>query len=493
MRKITFLLLLCVYSNYAQNIVNTSYTSNGNHFIYNSNIVFRGTTGGVSPVFSKYDGTLATSVENPIGYTNVYSGSPINYNGNFYFKSTGNLIGKYDGTTVLYIEKINPSDIGISSNLFLYNNKINYIYRNASVLRQLATYDGTSQVIYPNPDAATSAYSNFLSEYNGEQYFSYVNQGGRTALAKFNGATISLVNNPNTSDWGIYSGNSCVINNELVFLYQTSDGKVHFAKYDGTNITVVPNLAPSDDLLYSRLIAFNGAVYAKYKNGATGKQHFAKYDGTTLIMLPNINSTDTGQPDSPFIYKNKLYFRYTNATTMYNLARTDGSTIELVPSASYVGDNLNNPLELNGEIYFRSVTPSNYYTLAKYDGTNFIAYTNATNTDPEVFSGDINYFNNKVYFIANGKLSYLDQVILANENFQKNDFKIYPNPSNGIVNIETNVDNIGATVEVHNLLGQRVKSFALNQIQNSVSLDNGMYIVTISKGNVKTSHKIVIE
>lgn len=496
MKKITLLFLFFITKSFAQYIVNTSYTDGGNHFVYNENLLFSGNVGGVSPVFAKYDGVTATAVENPSGFTNVYIDYPISYNGDFYFKaSPGNFLGRYNGTTVSYIDKVNPADNGLVSSPIIYNAKLNYIYRDASGLRQLATFDGATQTIYPNPDGATSAYSYVFSEYNGEQYFGYVNANGRIALVKFNGMNVSLISNPNSSDWGVYSGNSCVVNNKLIFLYQTSDGKVHFASYDGSSITVVPNLATTDDFIYSNLIAFNGAVYARYKDIA-GKFHMAKYDGTTMTVLPNLNTTDVGYMDSPFVYNNKLYFRYRNAASANWLARTDGTNIELL-AHKYLGG-YGKPegyaLEVAGNIYFKTETPALFTTLAKYDGTNLTTYGNVSNTDPLLEPNNLMYFNNKIHFVANGKLSYLDQVILSNEGFNAdNKFNLYPNPSNGDFTIQTTSEMIGAKAEVYNVMGQKIKSFELSGIETKQNLNQGFYIIAIEKDGKKTTQKITIK
>jgi len=92
MKKITFLFLLCGYINYAQYIVNTTYTDSGNHFVYNGNLLFSGNVGGTAPVFAKYDGVTATAVENPSGFTNGYSGFPISYNLDLYFKASPGIL-----------------------------------------------------------------------------------------------------------------------------------------------------------------------------------------------------------------------------------------------------------------------------------------------------------------------------------------------------------------------------------------------------------------
>lgn len=495
MKKITLLFLLCITNSFAQYIVNTNYTDDGGHFVYNGHLIFSGNVGGTNPVFAKYDGVTATSVVNPSGFTNIYTDYPISYNGEFYFKaSPGNFLGNYNGTTVSYIDKVDPADIGLASPPIIYNGKLNYIYRNAAGLRQLATYDGTTQTIYPNPDAATSAFTSFLSEYNGEAYYGYVNQNGNIALAKFNGSTVTLIPNPTNDSWGIYSGNACVVNDKLIFLFQTADGKVHFANYDGSTITVEPNLSTTDDFIYSNLISFDNSVYARYKD-SEGKFHIAKYNGTTMTVLPNINTTDVGYMDSPFVYNNKLYFRYRNAASSYWLARTEGTTVELL-SFKYLGG-FGKPegyaLPIGNDIYFKTESGSGFTTLAKFDGTNLTTYGNVGNTDPVLGTNELVFFNSKIHFVADGKLSYLDQVILETENFETNEFKLYPNPCIGDFTIQTSPEMIGATSDVYNLLGQKIKSFEITELETKQNLNPGVYVIVIEKEGKKHTQKIVVK
>ncbi|MBP6556809.1 MAG: T9SS type A sorting domain-containing protein [Flavobacterium sp.] len=498
MKKITLLFLICITNSYAQFIVNTTHTDLGNHFVYNGNLYFSNNLGS-SYTFSKYDGTTVTPISNPSGVTGIYQSDPILFNGDFYFKFSGNFLAKYNGTNLAVIDKVLPTDIGLSSPPVVYNSKLTYVYRGGNnSLRQLATYDGNVQTIYPNPDSATSAYSYFLAEYNGEAYYSYVNASGNTSLVKFNGTSVSLIPNPNSAEWGIYSGNACVVNNKLIFLYQTADAKVHFASYDGNTITVVPNLLPTDDFVFSTLISFDNAVYGKYRD-SSGKFHIAKYDGTIMTVLSNIDAADLGYTDSPFIYNDKLYFRYRNAASSYWLARTDGYAIELL-THKFMGG-YGNPngyaLEVGGNVYFKTQSSAGFTTLGKFDGTDLTTYGNVGNTNPELGTNELVFYNSKIHFLAlNGndeKLSYLDQVILDNERYNSNDFKVYPNPSNGQFTIQITTEMLGATVEIYNLLGQKIKSLELFETETQQYLNHGLYIVSITKNNIKITQKLAIE
>lgn len=498
MKKYIILLILFTKFCFAQNIVNTIYDDNGDHFVYNGNLIFSGNSGGVAPVFSKYDGIIATPVENPTGFTETYVDYPITYNNEFYFKSSGNYLGRYNGSNVSFISKVSPTDFGLSSYPVIYNSKLNYIYRNSSNLRQLASFDGTTQTIYSNPDSSTNGFVYTLAAFNGEQFFGYINQSGNIVLAKFNGTSISLIDNANSTDWGIYSQNACVVNNVLIFLYQTSDSKVHFAKYDGSSITVVPNLASNDDIIFSNLIAYNGAVYARYKNGTTNKFHLAKYDGTTLTMLPNITSSDNGYIDSPFVYNNKLYIRYVNSTSSANLVRTDGTVLEILP-IKYLGGYgtiSNYALEIAGNVYFKTQV-AGFTTLGKFDGTSLVSYQNAGNTDPMLGVNNLVHFNNKIHFIAsNGvsdKLSFLDLIILSKPSFDMDTVKIYPNPSSDYIAIETN--DLIKKISIYSIEGKEIFQNEYNDLKVEIPVHEykkGIYVITILNSNDTVETKKII-
>jgi len=77
---------------------------------------------------------------------------------------------------------------------------------------------------------------------------------------------------------------------------------------------------------------------------------------------------------------------------------------------------------------------------------------------------------------------------------QISEFNIYPNPSNGILNIE--LDKSGNySIQVSDLIGKVVST---RNITSNVALDlqhleRGVYFVNISSNDISTTHKIVIE
>ena len=81
--------------------------------------------------------------------------------------------------------------------------------------------------------------------------------------------------------------------------------------------------------------------------------------------------------------------------------------------------------------------------------------------------------------------------MLTSENFNASnvDVKLYPNPVNDVLNIETVLDL--KSVEIFNIQGQKVLETNQNQI-NVSSLSSGMYMVTIQDVENNTVTKKVI-
>ena len=87
---------------------------------------------------------------------------------------------------------------------------------------------------------------------------------------------------------------------------------------------------------------------------------------------------------------------------------------------------------------------------------------------------------------------YFSNVALANSNFEKNIFKIYPNPTTNTLTIE-NQDTIDS-VSIYNLLGQEVLKNTTSNSTESINvsiLQSGVYVVKVSSLGVNSSQKFV--
>jgi len=92
-------------------------------------------------------------------------------------------------------------------------------------------------------------------------------------------------------------------------------------------------------------------------------------------------------------------------------------------------------------------------------------------------------------------------VTLSTDDVIENNFTIYPNPTNDLL---INITGVNSEMEfkLFNMLGQEIKmnsqssiSFDSNSAHINLpkSLVNGTYIITITDGNNKSSHKVIIE
>ena len=87
---------------------------------------------------------------------------------------------------------------------------------------------------------------------------------------------------------------------------------------------------------------------------------------------------------------------------------------------------------------------------------------------------------------------YFSNVALGNSNFEKNVFRIYPNPTTNTLTIE-NQDTIDS-VSIFNLLGQEVLKNSTSNLTETINvsdLQTGIYVVKVSSLGASSSQKFV--
>ena len=82
--------------------------------------------------------------------------------------------------------------------------------------------------------------------------------------------------------------------------------------------------------------------------------------------------------------------------------------------------------------------------------------------------------------------------VLASDSFVQSNFLIYPNPSNGIINISLENNLQLQKVSVFNQLGQLVKTVETNVI-NTIELAQGTYYIEVVTNQGKATKKIIVE
>jgi hypothetical protein len=96
------------------------------------------------------------------------------------------------------------------------------------------------------------------------------------------------------------------------------------------------------------------------------------------------------------------------------------------------------------------------------------------------------------YGVPNFETAY--NAVLSLHNFDKTDFKVYPNPvkqSFTILHIEKDLKEVA--IKIYNILGKKVlekKGLSCHKVDVS-SLEKGIYLVKIQKGNQQTIIKLI--
>ena len=82
---------------------------------------------------------------------------------------------------------------------------------------------------------------------------------------------------------------------------------------------------------------------------------------------------------------------------------------------------------------------------------------------------------------------------MNNSRFTKiSDFLVYPNPSNGDFTIQVSDSFVGGKATIYNLLGQVVKAYSMVETIQNATLEKGVYLIEINKGNQVSTKKIII-
>ncbi len=126
---------------------------------------------------------------------------------------------------------------------------------------------------------------------------------------------------------------------------------------------------------------------------------------------------------------------------------------------------------------------------------------NACNSEALI---DIPVISNNFYFVQVWNDDSADRVgsswfdltvqdgTLSTQSFQLEDIKIFPNPVNNVLNIQSNVSI--DKVEIFDLLGQRIKELNLGSNTNTVDLsdlNDGMYLIQISINGKESTYKVL--
>jgi uncharacterized repeat protein (TIGR03803 family) len=243
-----------------------------------------------------------------------------------------------------------------------------------------------------------------------------------------------------------------------------SPGTIFKIKKDGTSYTKLFGFNTNNgEYPTTSLISDGTYLYGTtYSGGAFngGNIFKIKTDGTSFTSLLNFDGINGACPDGTLITDgNYLYGTTNSGGTNYGTAfkiKTDGTSFSKIwDFVSVDGNSPRGSLLLNGP------------------------YLYGTTTNGGLFGGGVVF-----------KLGLLTGI---NELEKENLFSIYPNPSNGIINLKSS--NEIKSIEVYNNIGILISKPELklnNQIDLS-SLSKGMYFLKVSDGKQYYTEKVIID
>lgn len=331
-----------------------------------------------------------------------------------------------------------------------------------------------------------------------------------------NTATISVTPSVTTTYTVSGTVNSCVdFAVGVVVVPQTPKPDICMVTVDSLNKfneiywdkTAYPNL---DSMIIYREVISN--TYRRI--GAVSKNALSMWVDTARSVGPangdpnistyryKIQVRDTcGQYGPKSLWHNTVYFSHTGSTFFWtnnyliegpvNPVQTYSLMVNINPtvttsSYSLVGTTTGNQSTLNDPFYVFYMNTADWRVEADLGysctptqkfGTNGIALK-ATKTRS-------NIQNNRT-------------AINVNEIQFKNRFRVYPNPSNGIINIESMIMDEETNLVVRNVLGQQVHSDKISKGTTAKTIDlsnfaKGVYSLELSNGNNKAVYKLITE
>lgn len=414
----------------------------------------------------KSDGTTAGTVKID-SVICVTGGAPLNWTvaGNKLFFSKGSNTNAYDrelwvcdgtpGSTQLVVD-LNPGTIGGASN------------------QPMAAYNG--KVYFQG-----SATSNFGAPINIELYSSDGTAAGTTLVKDVCAGTGSS----DPGSWVVY-------NSELYFCAKDGTGTGRgLWKTDGTTVGTVLIFANANDL--NPKTVFNNFLYT------TNGIKLWKSDGTTAGTVFVMDSANViNGTNSNYLFTQ--YMKSLSVAPYFEMLykKTDGTTSSTISynhgnSASYAI--LNDKMYQRGQNYPVAGISGLWVNDGTEAGTSLL-FNAPYMSLPYVFNGTI-FFSNFSSAEGYELWSYtpLSTGIFAIQNPQAK-ISIYPNPSNGLLNIELK-NNDNSLIEIINILGETVYQEKISMDHETLDiqfLSNGIYTMKVFENEkIISTGKIIIQ
>lgn len=185
-------------------------------------------------------------------------------------------------------------------------------------------------------------------------------------------------------------------------------------------------------------------------------------------------------------------------TAAYTPPTCNGTTSNTIVTDGYAGEySMINVV--SGETYeFKSSIATDVITISDTAGTTALAYGVNTVLWTSTLSGTVRFYTHAsdqcTSAATNRTRSIKCGALLGSASFDNTMLSYYPNPIKDVLNLSYSSEI--SSVEVYNMLGQKVKTAVLNGTQVKVDMSNlnsGNYIVKVISEGVKKSLKVIKE
>ncbi len=442
------------------------------------------------------------------GQNSSVPANPVLFNGSMYFSAYfsgfGSELTRFDGTnTPIRVADIYP---GFNSSSFepdpiVFNDKIYFTATNGTNGYELWNYDGINppaMVMDIRPGSANSFPEKF-TVFNNKLYF-YANDGSNGGeIWQYDGT------NPPTMLLDLFVGSSsslashfCQYNGKLYFSAKDSSAAAKIWEYDGVQ---APTQVFTDLLAPSYLYVYNEKMYLRSYNTSLSAVQFLNFDGLSLHTEPNITGPILAVLNGTVYFSNES----TVATTGYELWKYDGVSAPTIAADINPGAASSNPSSVtvyNNKLYFVANDGTHGYEVWSYNGNTAVLTGEIT---PTVIDPNITFmivYNGKLYLNANngaavgqnGAELWMIDAPLAVNALEKNTAVLYPNPTDGLLNLSspTEFDEI----DVYDLNGRNLAhlNFApANETQILLDITSGCYWMTLLRaGKTVSRNKVIV-
>ena len=496
-----------------------------NFFDFNGTLLFRaidatsngielwksdGTSGGTVQVKDINIGTTVSSNSSPSNFT--LFGSQVLFTATNGTDQQATELWKTDGTNAgtTLVKDINLSGSGNPQNFTIINPSTMLFSASDGVggnelWKTDGTAAGTINVIdYPG----TTNSITWIENLNGLGILGQIVSTTGREIYKSDGSTAGsgLVLDINSGTSSGAGASAYKWGNTIYFQGITTGSGTELWKTDGTTAGTVLVADIETGTASSSPTRFQGignTVYFRATTVANG-QELWKTDGTAAgtSLVADINvGTGTSNPDQIAAVSGNLYFFASDNNLNYDFYKYDGLVLtKLADFNALTATITTNYVLLNGKIYFAADSNS--------DGSRELWMTDGTAAGTvsvaSSYSGSINPTGVNFITLSNGKLFFsgaltdgselfsFDTVVLKNNISNLDALSIYPNPTNGILNIETNL-TAKIKYTISDLLGKTIANGDVQNNQINFEAQKGLYLLKLESEGSSIVKKIIKE